>query len=158
MDGQPVDAFGGLHDGLGDGRVRVYDAAEFFGGRFEVERDDCLVDYLGRVRPADVNAEKLVVLRLAHDLHEALLFAEYARLAGSAERELRDLHVVAQLLRLRLRQPDGRDLRVAVRARGDVSEIYRVWLLPRNLLDGEYALLRCKGRDARRTDHVARGA
>jgi hypothetical protein len=36
MDGQTVDAFGGLHDGLGDGRVRVYDSAELFGCRFEV--------------------------------------------------------------------------------------------------------------------------
>ena len=76
---QPVDAFGGLHDGLGDGRVRVDDAAQLFGRRFEVERDDGLVDYLCRVRADDVHAEKLVVLRLADDLDEALLLAEDAQ-------------------------------------------------------------------------------
>ena len=54
--GQTVDAFGGLHDGFGDGRVRVYDAAQLFGRGFEVERDDGLVDYLGRVRADDVDA------------------------------------------------------------------------------------------------------
>ena len=70
VDSQSVDAFGGLHDGLGDGRVRVDDAPQLFGRRFEVEGDDGLVDDLGRVRADDVDAEQLVVLRLADDLDE----------------------------------------------------------------------------------------
>src|ERR687893_2700347 len=99
---QAVDAFGGLHDGLGDGRVRVDDAAQLVGRRFEVERDDRPVDDLGRVRADDVDAEQLVVLRLADDLDEALLLAEYPRLARGREGELGDFNVVAQLPRLRL--------------------------------------------------------
>src|ERR671921_1039433 len=126
MDGQPVDTFGGLHDGLGDGRVRVDDAPQLVGRRFEVERDDGLVNDLGRVRADDVDAQQLVVLRLADDLDEALLLAEYPGLARRRERELRRLHVVAQLLRLRLRQADACYLRVAVGARGDVAQIYRL--------------------------------
>src|ERR1700759_4693432 len=135
MDGQAVDAFGGLHDGLGDGRVRVYDLAQLFRRRFEVERDDGLVDYLGRVRADGVDAQKLVILRLADDLDEAFFLAEYARLAGCAERELGDLHVVAKLLRFRLGQTDGRDLRVAVGTRRNVAKVYRSWLLSGYLLD-----------------------
>src|ERR1044071_2004349 len=157
MDRQPVDAFGGLHDGLGDGRVRVDDAPQLFGRRFEVEGDDGLVNDLGRVRADDVDAQQLVVLRLADDLDEALLLAEDARLARGREGELRRLHVVAQLLRLRLGQTDGRDLRVAVGARGHVAQVDRVRLLAGDLLDGEDALLRREVREPRRRDHVADG-
>src|SRR2546423_2503978 len=105
-----------------------------------MERDDGLVDYLGRVRADDVYAEKLVVARLAHDLDEALLFAEYARLARSGERKLRGLHVVAQLLRLRFGESDRRDFRIAVCARRHVAQIYRMSFLSRNLLDDEDSL------------------
>ena len=113
---QAVDAFGGFHDGLGDGRVRVDGAAQLFSRGFEVERDDSLVDDLGRVRADDVDAQKLVLARLGDDLDEALLLAENACLARSRERKLRDLHVVAKLFGFRLRQADGGDLRVAVSA------------------------------------------
>src|SRR5919112_3762132 len=136
MNRQAVDALGRLHDGLGDGRVRVDDAPQLFGRGFEVERDDGLVNHLRRVRADDVDAQQLVVLRLADDLDEALLLAEDARLARRAEGELGRLHVVAQLLRLRLGQTHRRDLRVAVRTRRYVAKVYRVWILPRYLLDG----------------------
>src|SRR5438270_500844 len=43
------------------------------------------------MRADDMDAQKLVVARLGDDLDEALLLAEYARLARSRERELRDL-------------------------------------------------------------------
>src|ERR1051325_2949001 len=152
---QAVDAFGGLHDRLGDGRVRVYDTAQLFRRRFEVQGDYGLVDYLGRVRADDVDAEKLVVLRLADDLDEALLLAKYARLARGREGELRGLHVVAELPRLLLRQPDGRDLRVAVRARRHGAEVYAFRVLARDLLDGDDALLRGEVREPGRRYHVA---
>src|SRR5947209_418557 len=109
------------------------------------------------MRADDMDAQKLVVARLGDDLDEALLLAEYARLARSGERELGGLHVVAQLLRLRLRQSDGRDLRVAVGARGHVAQVYRVRLLPRDLLDDHDALLRGEVRERRRRYHVADG-
>src|SRR5436305_9307848 len=127
-----------------------------------MERDYAFVDDLGRVRADDVNTQKFVVARLADDLDEALLLAEYARLGGGGERELRDLHVVTQLLRLRLRQPDRSHFRVAVSTRRHVSKIYRVRLLPRDLLCDEYAFFRGEVRErgvclARNRDHVADG-
>src|SRR3989440_2859708 len=112
-----------------------------------MERDYAFVDDLGRVRADDVNAQKFVVARLADDLDEALLLAEYARLGGGGERELRDLHVVTQLLRLRLRQSDRSHFRVAVSTRRHVSKIYRVRLLPRDLLGDEHALFRGEVRE-----------
>src|ERR1044072_8778262 len=157
MNSEPVDAFGGLHDGLRDGRVRVDDAAQLVGGRFEMERDDGFVNDFGRVRADDVDAEQLVVLRLADDLNEALLLAEYAGLARSREGELRRLHVVAQFLRLRLGQADACYLRVAVGAGRHVAQVDGMRLLPRYLLDGEDALLRREVREPRRRNHVADG-
>src|SRR5947209_5662471 len=109
------------------------------------------------MRADDMDAQKLVVARLGDDLDEALLLAEYARLARSRERELRDLHVVAHLARLRLGESDGRHLRVAVSARGHVAQVYRVRLAACDLLDNHDALFRGEVRERGRRDHVADG-
>ena len=77
-----MDAFGGFHDGFGDGRMSVHDAAEFVGGGFEGHGDAGFGQQFGGVRADDVDAEDLVVFLFGDDLDETVGFAEDACFAG----------------------------------------------------------------------------
>ena len=63
---------GGLHDGLGVGRVRVHGVEDLFLGRFELLGHHQFGDQLGRLRADQVGAQELAVLGVEDELDEPL--------------------------------------------------------------------------------------
>ena len=114
-------------------------------GRLERLADGVALDQLGHLGADHVRAEQLAGLGVEHRLDEALGLAERDRLAVADEREGAGLDRVARLLGLGLGQPDAGDLRVAVRAAGDVAAVERVRV---DLLVAELLRDRLGGGDA----------
>jgi len=88
-----------------------------------------------------VTTEQFTVLFVVDDLDESIGVAERGGLSGGFERKFADLDVVSRLFGLALRVSDGSDLRLAVRAAGDVFLVHRADVLARDLLDAENALV-----------------
>ena len=78
--------------------MRVGRAADLPRRRLELEGERRLGDEVGRVRPDDVDAERVVGVGVGDDLGEALVLAADDRLGDRLERDLADLDVVARLL------------------------------------------------------------
>src|SRR5262249_11250984 len=108
-------------------------------------------------RPDHVNAEDRSVPRLGHHLDEAVGVAGGHRPAERPERELPDPDLGPSLARLGLRESDGRDLRLAVDARGHVRgiEAVAVATLAGDRLDRDDPLLGRRVREQKRPDDVA---
>ena len=79
--------------------------------RVELEGERRLGDEVGRVRPDDVDAERVLVLGVGDDLGEALVLAADDRLGDRLERDLADL----------VRRPGGLDLLLGQADRGDLG-------------------------------------
>ena len=138
---QIMHTFGSFHNGFGNGRVGVHDAAEFVGGRFEGHRDAGFGEKLGRVRADDVDAEDLVVFFFGDDLDETVGLAEDPGLAGRRERKLADFDVISGLFRFGLGQADACDFRVAIGAVRDEVLFDRLDLFAGDLFDDHDAFL-----------------
>src|SRR5262245_40900286 len=137
----PLAVYGGamcgmrrLSDSLRHRRVRVDRPDQFFDRALETQRQRRLGDELGRARTDHVDAEDLVVLLLRDDLDEPLGLVRDARAAENAELQGADANVESALLRLRLREPHAADLRIAIRAAGDLLVVDRPELLARDPL------------------------
>src|SRR3954469_23447955 len=83
MDRQIVNTLGCFHHRFTNCRMRMHDAAEFVGGRFESHADACFCKKLGGVWTNDVDAKNLVVFLFRDDLDETVGLAEYSRFARS---------------------------------------------------------------------------
>src|SRR5919109_168172 len=119
----------GLADALGRRRMRMDQRGHFGGNRFPVHDQHALGDEVRDVRSHHVNAEHGTAGLLGDDLHHSAL-ADDVRLPDALEIQPLDLHVVASLDRLRLGQPDGGDLRGAVRDAWDAGVLDRRNRLP----------------------------
>src|SRR5688572_2409154 len=93
-----------LGDCLGEGRVRVDRQVDFLDGELVLAGHAQLVNQLRGVRPDDMRAEDLAILRIADDLHEALGVARRPRAAIVREGKPSNLVVQLLLLALLLRQ------------------------------------------------------
>src|SRR4029079_6589995 len=89
----------------------------------------------------------LVVLLVGDDLHKAFGFVRDPRASEHAELERTDLDVVAALLRLRLREPDAADFRIAIGAAGDLVVVDRAELPAGDPLRQGHAFRRRKMRE-----------
>ena len=97
-------------------RVGVGRAADLPGRRVEGEGERRLGDEVGGVRADEVDAERVVGLRVGDDLGEALVLAADDRLGDRLEGHLADLVREALLLALLLGQADRGDLRAGSRS------------------------------------------
>src|SRR6476646_9999309 len=93
---------------------------QLFYGAFEPQRQYRLSYELGGSRANHMNAENLVVLLVAHDLHEPFDFSCHLGSPQHAEGERTDANVVPLLLCLGLRETDASYFRFAERAARDV--------------------------------------
>jgi hypothetical protein len=106
--------------------VGVHDPRQLLVAALERDHVDELGDHVAGGVADDVGAEDLAVLGVADDLDQPLVVVVDGPRADRAELELADLELAAALLRLRLGQPDARDLRVAERGARDVGDVDRV--------------------------------
>src|SRR4029077_15630835 len=86
-----------LADDLRQRRVGVGRAADLPRRRIELEGERRLRDEVGRVRSANVNAERVIGRRVGDDFGETLVLATDDRLGDGLERDLADLDRVALL-------------------------------------------------------------
>ena len=146
---------GGLHDGLGIGRVRVHGVEDLLLGGLELLGHHQLGDQLGRLRADQVGAQELAVLGVEDQLDEPLGLVGGQGPAAELERELADADLVAGLARGLLRQPDAGDARVGVGAAGDRRVVHRAVGEPAEPLDAADRLVVRDVRQPGRADHVA---
>src|SRR5882757_7669455 len=91
--------------------------------RLKFDRSDCLGDDLRRIRPNDVDAQNLAMLRVRNYFDEAVMRIDDRRLRIADERELADLHLEALFFGLRLGQADAGDLRIAISTTRDARAV-----------------------------------
>src|ERR1051326_8585917 len=144
-----------FHHRFGQRRMGVDRLCDRLGGCFELERGAAFDDQLRRARTDDVEAEEFVVFLVGDDLHETARFAEDARFRVRGEGELADLHIVAALFRFLLRQADGCDFRLRVRAVRNVIVVERADVHSLHVLDRENAFGGCDVRERRSGNDVA---
>src|SRR5215210_8094117 len=158
VDRAAVDRHRGLADDLRERRMGVGCAADLPRRRVELERERRLCDEIGRVRPDEMDAERVLCLGVADDLDEPFVFATDDGLGDRLERDLADLVRNPSLLALLLREPDGRDLRPAVRRSRllDIVDLVDV-LLARDRVRGDEPLVGRRVREPQPADHVADG-
>src|SRR5215210_3008720 len=158
VDRAAVDRHRGLADDLRERRMGVGCAADLPRRRVELERERRLCDEIGRVRPDEMDAERVLCLGVADDLDEPFVFATDDGLGDRLERDLADLVRNPLLLALLLREPDGRDLRPAVRRSRllDIVDLVDV-LLARDRVRGDEPLVGRRVREPQPADHVADG-
>src|SRR5271163_1629992 len=91
VDRHPLHAAIGVQHSFRQRRMRVDRKHHLFDGRFEFEGSNCFGDQFGSLRPDDVDAEDLAMLRIGHDLDEAFVRADDRGLGVRREVELTDL-------------------------------------------------------------------
>ena len=131
----------GLHQGFGQGRVRVNRAVELLHGQTVLHRERGLGDQIGGTRSDDVRAEKLPRLGVGEDFDVALGLTKRQGAAGRGERKAADLDRDPLLLRFLLPQPDVGDLGVGVDAVRRGVVVGRSWRVTRDVLDGAHAFV-----------------
>src|SRR5580698_3028953 len=112
-----------LHDRFRQRRMRMHTVAEFGGGRFEGAAEHNLRNQVGRMMTDDLASDHFAKLLARDDLDEALSLIDRHRLPVRAKRNLADLHLDPALTRLRLAEPNHRDLGLAVDTAGDRQQI-----------------------------------
>ena len=100
---------------------------------FKLHRRHALRDQLRSLRTDDVCAQDLAVLRIRNNLHKPIMGIHNRSLRVTHKRELAHLDLVALFLRLRLRQPNGPNLRIAIRAARNALTIHRPRILSSQL-------------------------
>src|SRR4029078_8523517 len=88
VDRPPVDRERALAENLAEGRVRMRRPADLPWRRLEVQRDRSLRDQVGRARPDDVDAERVIGCLVGDDFREALVLPDDDRLGDRLERDL----------------------------------------------------------------------
>src|SRR5262249_28277342 len=117
--------------------------------------DDETLNELGDLGADHVSADELARLRIEDRLDEALVLAQRNGLAVAEEREAADLDVAALRLRLRFRQTDGGNLRLAIGAARYLVLVHRMSIEALDLLDADDALMLCLVRQHRRACYIA---
>src|SRR5271166_1786434 len=128
----------------------VDDVGKMLRGALQLESDYRLSNQLGRVGPDDVDAQDLAVLLIGDDLDEAVVRAHDAGARVGGERELADLYVVPQFLRLGFRQAHAADLGMAVSRVGNAQLVDGLHRLAGNVRHGNDAFHRARVRQLRK--------
>jgi len=87
--------------------MRVNNVCKLFRRAFHFQRQNRLRDQLSRIRPDDVYAQDLSVLRVGHDLDETFVLADDAGPRVGGKGKLADLYLVALLFGLGFGKPDA---------------------------------------------------
>src|SRR5688572_22939132 len=119
IDGESVDGVEAFAHRFVQSRVRVDGVHHRLDRCFSFHRGYALADELEGLRPDDVDAEDLAVLRVGNDLDEAGVVAEDGSLAVAHEGELADLYVQTLRLGLRFGETDAADAGLGVGGAGD---------------------------------------